>query len=691
MSFEWGETMLAFALQSLVFAIAMLWAFFGNDLKKKDVLRCFCLGTILMVALSIMQTSFRLSWVVAGDTYGTLMRSPFANDNHLAGYLGSGFSAALSLMFLSRKSQQRILWGLAALLLASGMVYTHSRGGYLSMGVALLMHGILAFKKDLLRPSMLVGLGLGMFALLASFFLFTHLHQEGVQKLVLLKRFMVFSFSVPLFGVGRGAFGAAFAKHTSYDWRVEYPENIAVLFASEWGWGVTVLIMLWFVWFSFQKRDTWTWASWMAFVSLLVHDFFDFAMEIPSIAAGAALLFAMSAPSQHTAETRNLKPQVAHGRVSQLWKVTPLALLLLGMGYMIQYGIHARRDIREVGARLKTKPEYHAWVQKAFWEHPMEPTLGLLAAHQAIKHDPASVGKWLNWIFEMAPEWGEPHVLSAQILAQQGRVSQAILEMHESSTRSEGANPNILCPIVMRAKPSDVWGLTQRKFIAGDNWNKGNHNDPGKKSTAYFLNQCARCSNESELSRDLDSHLMQTTGMAEPWHREGLRLVARGKKEEALHAFKKTVELEPEVPGYWTTLLDHEPHEDNVKRAIKALPRSKELWRYVVGYAGAHQDEALLAEASERLKSLAEGNEQALAQAWIQEGYAQERMGKQERAIEAFSVAHSLDNASAAKVQELRVLLEMGDTLRYEASRKTFCMVHETHTLCTESTGQPQP
>ncbi len=234
-------------------------------------------------------------------------------------------------------------------------------------------------------------------------------------------------------GVGRGAFEAPLRAYRGDDEsvRLVYPESFIVEYAAEWGWPITLALAL--LALVGVKRTLAEWSELTpgtigaaaGVISVVVHELFDFATELPGVALPAMVALGVVAGRVAAQEDRpqRLRPPVT----VPLLALTALALAVAGLWA-------APRTLDGDGARLHDAftakaPDLTGPLASAIARHPADDYLELIAAEDGLRRrDAAGAMHHLNRALQLHPANAQTHQLVARLLAKAGHPAQAALE-----------------------------------------------------------------------------------------------------------------------------------------------------------------------------------------------------------------------------------------------------------------------
>jgi O-antigen ligase len=380
---------------------------------------------------------------------------PLLNANHLSGYLNLGVFAGLGLLLTARRRRTART---AVLLVATcglimGVVLLASRAA-----VALLVVGaVVALPLARGRGGrsegpnaalwvvglLVTGVALALFGYRET--VVTDLRDKDITKLFVARDALALVRENWLLGVGRGAFeGAFFAyKKVPGDLTWTHPENLALQWASEWGLPASLATFALFAQ-AFGRTQAWRTRTLgrllaLALGLLVLHNFADFSLEVPGVAALAAFVAGALTGREDAQGRREDAPsgsvERAHRpRPARLprrsWALSaPLALLSLwaaaGQPELLS---ELRRSAFEL---TRHEPDDSSFVALRGWmaRYPAEPYFPLIGGLLAVRRRASEGLPWFNRALERAPQVGGVHLALADVLSALGLRSQALLEV----------------------------------------------------------------------------------------------------------------------------------------------------------------------------------------------------------------------------------------------------------------------
>lgn len=257
-------------------------------------------------------------WGLWRSPVDAAITGPLINLNHLAGVCALVAPVALALAVRSPLGKRR--WGgMIFVALVATVLATGSRGGLLGLGVALAVGVPMVFAAEAprlrrVRRARWMGMALAAVGALTVWAVASRSMSHEVKETSVAElsqpgsKFAAWRASAglvaaaPWTGVGGGAFEVAFSQYaTEAGVRYSHPENLAVQAVAELGWlGGSAVIAAW-LWmmiagFRHAKASSLRGAAWAGLLGLLVHEQFDFSLEMPLVMALAVLCGVLAVP-----------------------------------------------------------------------------------------------------------------------------------------------------------------------------------------------------------------------------------------------------------------------------------------------------------------------------------------------------------------------------------------------------------
>ncbi len=375
--------------------------------------------------------------------YARWTRGPFVNGNNLSGYLLIGLYAGAGLWIAERGPLPKILDMVGVPMLAVGVLLSGSRGG-----VAALIAGLAAFvwlataKRDVDRRGLLAGVGVIVGLVVVALFVLgderlrSGLFEGGLGPKVAPWRWslgLVHDF--PWFGVGRGAFDAAFQPYrgdlgADQSGVYVHAENLLVDAVSEWGLPVGLLALGALAWVYrglFRRARTDGVAAGLAvgLGALVLQNFVDFGLAIFAVGALAVAVLAM-------ANGGGAQPEEPPRRVSVVHAV---ATVLAGLAVVTTGSKPAELERKELAAMVSEPvpmtrariTELRQSLRTATLRHPGDAYLPLLGAYLAERGRDQNAMPFLGRALERNPRSGRAHLALADELARHHHAAQALM------------------------------------------------------------------------------------------------------------------------------------------------------------------------------------------------------------------------------------------------------------------------
>ncbi len=182
---------------------------------------------------------------------------PFVNPNVAGGMHALGALVCMTLAADADARSETLAWGTLAFLCAAMCIATLSRGAVAALVAGMVLMALALGRRRRGRHASLPRLGsrglLVMPAVVAAWIVATdasrgvlgdELGSSDLSKLGLIGRAAQFALSAPWTGVGRGAFGVAFAREVGTLQRFEHAESFPVEWVVDWGIPVAVLALV---------------------------------------------------------------------------------------------------------------------------------------------------------------------------------------------------------------------------------------------------------------------------------------------------------------------------------------------------------------------------------------------------------------------------------------------------------------
>lgn len=396
--------------------------------------------------------------------------TPFGNPNHLAGFLVLSAPVALGLALRTESRRQRQLAAAACVTMGVACALSLSRAGMacgvfgLALTAALWALGrapgapsrARSHPRDWARrwEPWLWALGaLFASALMAAVYASERIGAElatadSVDKLRATKVELwpeLFRAALQFWpaGMGRGAFAEAFPRfqHGLSEYLLTHPENLVLQQWCELGllFGTAVLALGgWALWRMRREAldSRLSGAALAGVTALLLHNLFDFSLELPAcLAAWVVVAGALSAPRETGSERQSMPVEARWGALIPAGAALAVVLLALAPPT-------ARQDEEAVEALLQTgapATDVRARALEAIRRHPADFALYRSVALAEAPSHPADALAFLNRALFLRPLDPGSHRAAARALLRLGHRGQAFVEYRLAAHGLESA------------------------------------------------------------------------------------------------------------------------------------------------------------------------------------------------------------------------------------------------------------
>lgn len=405
---------------------------------------------------------YRVQSMPGSGFFGT-----FVNGNHAASLFALTTLISAGLVLEVRRSY-RVVLGASALLSASAVFVTSSRGGALGLLVGAFALAVVLFGRrfgrvqGLVLACALLAL-LGMGSLMAADDLRGRLMVNDASDLWQNQKARGWRDALELVadyswtGVGRGAFEAPATAYrdTTESIRLVYPENIVLQMSAEWGVPVCLMLMALFghaIYRTLRRAgqlEPSTLGAGCGVLAVLVHEMADFGLELPGVAIPTVVALAVVAGRTDERRSTRLpaergakpEPEASGWRVNRAVMGAAMATWLVALtagAWAVPRTLWAdgNRARQAVSARA---PDAAAVVLAAQARHPADYYLELLTATEAMRKSDPRVMSHLNRALRLSPSEPHGHLMAARWLARHGRSAQAALEYRLATENGVGA------------------------------------------------------------------------------------------------------------------------------------------------------------------------------------------------------------------------------------------------------------
>ncbi len=371
--------------------------------------------------------------------------TPFGNTNHLASFLTLTGTVALGLALNAKARDASMGWGVSALAIGVAVFLSMSRGG---IGVFVATWGAVAALVVVRRsgglrgaaPWVTIGATVTVACLLALEELVDRIDTVStLQKLHTTKVELwpaFFSAARPsaLMGMGRGAFELGFSRyqHTQLDETFTHPENVALQWLTEVGFPMTLALCVAAVvvglrvWGATRGRVLERVAT-VGLLGVLLHDVFDFALELNAVPAVAAVVLGLAASAspgdgRRTVRTRTL----AFG-------VAPAVVAFVAAAHGLPSHLVAEQRLAAALQDPVRVREVQPLALSLIDRHPSDYVFYANMANFATSRgDARDALAWVNRVLFLRPDDAHAHATAGRALLRLGRRTQALLEFRTS-------------------------------------------------------------------------------------------------------------------------------------------------------------------------------------------------------------------------------------------------------------------
>lgn len=324
-SYEQGATIRE-ATKLLLYFLVIGCAFMTARTRGSlPVLQAVALSGAVSIVAAFAQnlSGVNASWYVAGDDRPTYaLTTTFQNPNHSAAFCVLVGCVAYGVFLDTRRKNRRIAFIVAASIFFCAALVEPSKGGILSFFIAVVWLYILSGKSyihhflDLrYRFVMLLTILVVFVVRLEEIRDEFGLSENGVNRLGLYEKWAAMKDSIQMswehffVGIGRGSYVSIYPHYQTSELQLvfTFPENIIAQYVSEWGvlvGSTAVLGMIWAVYARYKKTDKASEKCALVGVSVVIlHDLFDFGLEIPGIAILVAVIIGASTPRRDMSYT----------------------------------------------------------------------------------------------------------------------------------------------------------------------------------------------------------------------------------------------------------------------------------------------------------------------------------------------------------------------------------------------------
>jgi hypothetical protein len=601
--------------------------------------------------------------------------APIMNPNSLGGFFAMCVPLSVGLTLSLSDARLRILLLSGTGLMTACCLVTRSRGavGALCLGLALFAavawrkrrgralppasRGVMQEMERYGLPLMIAAvIGLGASAWSAE--LTAHFRGGGWDKFRLIKDALAFTARHPWIGVGRGAFGSAFATDYQGSLRFQYAENFFAQWASEWGFPVAILLcgaLAYAVLRALHRsRSLERIGALAGLIAIGVQNLVDLGFELLGVSAVAAALLGAATAAENSAPPRR----------AERWSARVVFAGVLGGAFLLaamsasmerNHGAYFWKDLADL-SRAGDRTAFRKTLRQAVLAHPSDPIIALQGASESVGHDDPAAGRWINRVMQLAPAWTGPHLLAARWLWNSGRHGQALLELGVAMRIDPNGSRDLIGPIATY-DPEGVAALAP----AG----------PHRQEMLVLIAQCLDPS--TQAAQQIDAIILREfPNDAGALLREARRNLRDGDPEGAAQRSQLAAKLEPKLTVDASLLAAQALNATGKNdEALAVLSRAEPVAADPRGllaaeaqvYAQRGQRNAALA-VVKRLRSLSTQTAQEAARSFELEGQLEQRFGNVAAALRAYEQAYSIGAEMSALEKIAELASQLGDRRR---------------------------
>lgn len=608
--------------------------------------------------------------------------APLLNPNNLGGFLAMGVPLLIGLAFEAENPRLRIALLAALGIITATALMTRSRGaaGALALGPALYAGiALLRTRPDAASASSgpawlrhATPVGIAVVLVLAGWAWSDELAAEfetsGWDKLDLIGRAAQFAATVPWVGVGRGAFSSVFVNTLQKQYRFDYAESLPVQWAVDWGTPATLALIIGLGWLwlrgALRARSHARVGAVAAVATVVAQNLVDLGLELlgPALVTASLLGGCASFP-------RSTRGSVKRAR--GLWlvggAVAAGALIVppvLASNLMAEHGPSVEARLL-VSLEAQDHEAFHALLQRAMIAHPSEPILAIYGAQEALRRNDPEAGQLINRGMVLAPGWSAPHVQAIQWLWNRGARRQALLELRAASELQVHSAWTLLCPMAK----SDLQGVLEVGAPRG----------PSRGHFLELLSQCGELSPASLVRIDEEILRIAPRAVA-PRVRAARRSFKEGRFEESAKRAEEALRLSPADGGAAMLAAESYGRLGRFSEAFALLARASDagapptdVYTSMARIAAQAGDRTQMREALSRLRGWLGTNKADLDRAYRLEAELERQAGNLGAALRAYDEAYRITQSPDALRAVAETAVAMGDIHRAIRAYNELC------------------
>jgi len=321
--------------------------------------------------------------------------------------------------------------------------------------------------------------------------------------------------------------------------------------------------------------------------------------------------------------------------------------------------------------------EFEATLRRGLALHPGEPAFALLAGTYAGSKGRGDALRWVSVAMEEAPGWGAPHAVAARWLLKQGRIDQALLEIHEAEQRHPGSAQKMLCEVLA-------------SFPLMEHVERG---APSTELRVPYLDRATICSGlPAELRAEIDAAILQSDPTrASAVLRHARRLASQNRAEDAKALIQRALEHDLDNASLWVAVIRLHLTTGDVADARSALEqaRSRALDSRSLTEAQARIEAALgqtdqMRTTLTRLRGQSQGKARLVAASFIVEGELEASLGNIDEALAAYAAADVASSDTPALQYAAKLAVKSGRPTQALRIYRTLCIRRPDGPACAQ-------
>ncbi|MBX5481007.1 MAG: O-antigen ligase family protein [Myxococcaceae bacterium] len=444
---------------------------------------------VLVASAGILVAIIGLGHLLAGGhslfglyefTASSPVLTPFGNPNHLAAFLTIAASCAMGVALEKRKRSKSWPWALGYLVIGTVLILSLSRSGIVFFVVSQALLAALVWKwrepeaasRARAAPIFWVLVGVLLVGCAGAYLALDSLEGEWKSvssveevrssKVRLWPMFWNAARAFPLTGMGRGAFEAAFTRYQVEGTAATYthPENLILQWTAECGLAVTLILAGAAIFLLYRairsgRKDIASCVVIAALFGLVLHDLFDFSLELPATALAVVILLPLLGGSRESGDAEGTRstPSVGRHAGSKVALAAAAAILAAGCVATWKGSSTLAGDEQTLSDWVRSGMSPDEVTKRALpliERHPSDYLLyGILASAWSTAADPRQALAFANRALFLRPIDPDAHLSAGRALLRMGKRSQAMLEYRLGA---EAAGSRVFAESVAQAR-----------------------------------------------------------------------------------------------------------------------------------------------------------------------------------------------------------------------------------------------